>query len=259
MCQWRMLKTAVAAPVLRLSGRIGRHLIDAVLPPRCLKCGTLVGAPESLCPPCWSGLRFLSAPCCACCGYPFEEAAEAGALCAACIARHPLFARSRAALAYDDGCRDLIIAFKHADRLDLARPFARWMAQAGGDLLAGADLVAPVPLHWRRLLWRRYNQAAVLAQALGRLGAKPVRPDLLRRRRATQKQGHLSRLGRRRNVQGAFELGRVKRQDVAGKRVLLVDDVITTGATVEGCCRVLLAAGAASVDVLALAQVIRPR
>lgn len=263
MRQWRMLKTIAAPPLIRplldLSGRVARQLVDAVLPPRCLKCGDLIGAPESLCPACWAGLRFLAAPCCACCGYPFEVAAAEGALCASCTAAHPPYRRARAAWAYDDGCRDLILAFKHADRLDLAKPFARWMAQAGPDLLAEADIITPVPLHWRRLLFRRYNQAALLAQVLARLGGKPLVPDLLRRRKATQKQGHLSRLGRRRNVQGAFEFGHRARQLVAGKRVLLVDDVVTTGATVEGCCRALLSAGAVSVDVLALARVVRPR
>jgi ComF family protein len=258
-----MPKTVAAPPLIRplldLSGRVARHLVDAVLPPRCLKCGELVGAPESLCPACWAGLRFLASPCCACCGYPFEAAVENGALCAGCAAAHPPYRRARAAWAYDDGCRDLILAFKHADRLDLARPFARWMAQAGADLLAEADIVAPVPLHWRRLLFRRYNQAALLAQVLARLGGKPLVPDLLHRRRATQKQGHLSRLGRRRNVQGVFACGRRERQLVAGKRILLVDDVVTTGATVEGCCRALLSAGAVAVDVLALARVVRPR
>jgi len=133
------------------------------------------------------------------------------------------------------------------------------MAQAGRDLLADADLIVPVPLHWRRLLSRRYNQAALLATALGRLSDKPVLPDLLQRRRATVKQGHLSRLGRERNVKGAFILRPSQRRQVADKRVLLIDDVITTGATVEGCCRVLTVAGAVAVDVLALAQVIRPR
>ncbi|HWT97799.1 MAG TPA: ComF family protein [Terriglobales bacterium] len=263
MRQWRMLKTVTATPLIRplldVSGRVGRYLVDAVLPPRCLKCGILIDAPESLCPGCWAGLRFLAAPACACCGYPFETAAEAGALCAACMAVRPPYRKARAAWAYDDGCRDLILAFKHADRLDLAKPFARWMAQAGAELLAEADLITPVPLHWQRLLSRRYNQAGLLAQALARLADRSLAPDLLRRRKATQKQGHLSRLGRRRNVQGAFELVRRGRQLVAGKRVLLVDDVVTTGATIEGCCRVLLAAGAASVDILALARVVRPR
>jgi ComF family protein len=254
-----MLKTAFASPLARLPGQIGRHLVDALLPPRCLKCGTIVTAPGSLCAGCWSDLHFLSAPCCACCGYPFETETTEDALCASCLAEHPPFHRSRAAFAYDDGSRDMILAFKHADRMELAKPFARWMAQAGRDLLADADLIVPVPLHWRRLLSRRYNQAALLATALGRLSDKPVLPDLLQRRRATAKQGHLSRLGRERNVKGAFTLRPVLRRQVADKRVLLVDDVITTGATVAGCCRVLMGAGAAAVDVLALAQVIRPR
>jgi ComF family protein len=153
----------------------------------------------------------------------------------------------------------MILAFKHADRMELAKPFARWMAQPGRDLLADTDLIVPVPLHWRRLLFRRYNQAALLATALGKLSDKPVLPDLLQRRRATVKQGHLSRLGRQRNVKGAFMLREPARRHIAGKRILLIDDVITTGATIDGCCRILIRAGAASVDVLALAQVIRPR
>ena len=245
--------------LVRFPGQVARHLIDAVLPPRCLKCGILVTAPGSLCASCWSGLGFLSNPCCACCGYPFDVEATAGALCAHCLADHPPFRRSRAAFAYDDGSRDMILAFKHADRMELAKPFARWMAQAGRELLADAELIVPVPLHWQRLLSRRYNQAALLARALGGLGGKPVVPDLLQRRRATAKQGHLSRLGRARNVKGAFMLRPAARSLVAGKRVLLVDDVITTGATIEGCCQVLIKAGAAQIDVLALAQVIRAR
>jgi ComF family protein len=254
-----MLKTAFASPIARLPGRIGRQLIDAILPPRCQKCGALVTAPGSLCSACWSELHFLSAPCCACCGYPFEREVVPGALCASCMAAPPSYRRARAALAYDAGSRDMILAFKHADRAELAKLFVRWMAQAGDELLQEADLIVPVPLHWRRLLFRRYNQAALLALLLGRLSGKPVVPDLLLRRRATEKQGHLSRLGRARNVQGAFGLRPSDRRRLAGKRVLLIDDVITTGATVEGCCRTLLGAGAAGVDVLALAQVIRPR
>jgi ComF family protein len=244
--------------VAHLPRRLIGHLVDAVLPPRCLKCGGLVTSPESLCATCWPDLQFLGAPCCVCCGYPFEIDVAA-ALCAACSASPPLYRRARAALAYDAGCKDLILSFKHADRVELAKPFARWMARAGQELVADSDLIVPVPLHWQRLLSRRYNQAALLAKALGRLSGKAIIPDVLERRRATVKQGHLSRLGRRRNVQGAFGLRRPGRSSVAGKHVLLIDDVITTGATVEGCCRVLLAAGARSVDVLALAQVIRPR
>jgi ComF family protein len=248
-----------ASALARLPGQLVRHLVDAVLPPRCLKCGTLVSSPESLCAACWSDLSFLSEPCCACCGYPFETDVADGALCASCHATPPLYRRARAALAYDAGCKDLILSFKHADRTELAKPFARWMALAGRQILSESDVIVPVPLHWQRLLSRRYNQAALLAAALGRLSAKPIAPDLLHRKRATVKQGHLSRLGRQRNVKGAFALRQPHKADLAGKRVLLVDDVITTGATVDGCCRLLLAAGAASVDVLALAQVIRPR
>lgn len=245
--------------IVKIFPLAANRLVDAVLPPRCLKCGDPVDALGSLCPTCWPQLRFLAPPCCARCGYPFDYDQGAEALCAACTTQPPRYGRARAVLAYDDGSRGLILAFKHADRTDLAPPFARWMARSGVELLAETDLIAPVPLHWRRLLFRRYNQAALLAQALGHTASLPVMPDLLQRRRATQKQGHLSRAARRRNVQGAFAVSGNRRDLIQDKRILLVDDVITSGATIEGCSKVLLAAGARSVDVLALAQVIRPR
>ena len=259
MRQYRMLEISAFARFGHLPRVFGRHLIDAVLPPRCLRCGDLVTAPDGLCAACWPELQFLSAPRCACCGYPFAVETTTESLCASCIADHPLYQRARAALVYDAGCKDMILAFKHADRTDLARPFARWMAQAGQVLLQEAEVITGVPLHWQRLLTRRYNQAALLARVLGGLAGRPVVPDLLQRRRATEKQGHLSRLGRLRNVKGAFVLHAKRRSAVEGRRVLLVDDVMTTGATVEGCCKVLLAAGATTVDVLTLARVVRPR
>lgn len=242
--------------------RSASFVLDAVLPPRCLKCGEIVADSGSLCGRCWPDLRFLGAPCCACCGLPFEFEMGEGSLCAACTADRPLFDRARAALAYDDNSRDLILRFKHADRVDGAATFAGWMGRAGADLIAGADIVAPVPLHWWRLVRRRYNQAAVLANAIGTARmdgtrGKRVIPDLLVRRRATASQGHLGRSQRARNVAGAFALHPRRAQSVAGARILLVDDVLTTGATAAACTRVLKAGGAISVDLLVLARVVR--
>lgn len=237
--------------------RSAAGLFDAVLPPRCLQCGELVGDHGGLCAACWSRLRFLGPPCCAACGLPFEFDLGADALCGGCSARRPRFDRARAALAYDDASRDLVLRFKHADRLDGAATFAGWMVRAGGPLVAEADLIAPVPLHWLRLVRRRYNQAAVLANAIGRESGVRVAPDLLVRRRATPSQGHLGREGRRRNVAGAFRLNPRWAQALTGRRVLLIDDVLTTGATAESCARVLLAAGAKAVDLLVLARVVR--
>ena len=237
--------------------RSASRLCDAVLPPRCLQCGELVGDHGALCAACWSRLRFLGAPCCAACGLPFEFDLGPEALCGACSARRPRFERARAALVYDEASRDLILRFKHADRLEGAATFAAWMTRAGQPLIAEADIVVPVPLHWLRLVRRRYNQAAVLANRIAASQGKLAAPDLLIRRRATPTQGHLGREARRRNVAGAFALNPRSRQTLAGARILLIDDVLTTGATAESCARALLAGGAKAVDLLVLARVVR--
>jgi len=243
-------------PAGRAMRRVGRLLLDAVLPPRCLKCGATVGEPGALCGACWTSIGFITPPYCACCGYPFELDAGPGALCAACIAMPPPYRRARAALRYDEASRDLIIRFKHGDRTEAAPAFARWLATAGD--FADIDLIAPVPLHWRRLLYRRYNQAALLARALRRLVDRPVVPDLLVRRRPTPTQGHLRTAARRRNVAGAFGVQPRRSAGIAGRRVLLIDDVMTSGATIEACCHALHRGGAAAVGVLTLARAIRP-
>jgi ComF family protein len=241
-------------PALRKSAAV---VLDAILPPRCLKCGEIVADHGSLCGQCWPSLRFLSAPCCACCGLPFEFDMGENSLCAACIADRPLFDRARAALVYDDASRDLILRFKHADRIDGATTFAGWMARAGAELIAAADVIAPVPLHRWRLVRRRYNQAAVLANAIAAARGKLAVADLLVRRRATASQGHLGRSQRHRNVAGAFAVHPSRAQAAAGARILLIDDVLTTGATAEACVRALRSAGASGVDLLVLARVVR--
>ena len=240
----------------------GRAMLDAVLPPLCLGCNEIVEAPGALCAPCWQGFSFISAPHCACCGTPFAEDLGDEALCAGCLLRRPRYRRARAALVYDDQSRRLVLPFKHGDRTDIARACGGWMARAGADLVASADLVAPVPLHWRRLLVRRYNQAALLARIVVRTAAPRIElhlaPDLLRRRRWTGSQAGLKAKERRRNVREAFDIHPKWQPQVAGKTVLLVDDVLTTGATVEACTRALERAGAKGVDVLTLARVVRP-
>lgn len=238
--------------------RAGQMALNALLPPRCLKCGAVVGAPGLLCAGCWESLSFLAPPCCAACGYPFEFAMGEGALCAACLRERPPYERARAVLRYDEASRDIVLALKHGDRTDVAPALARWMARAGRELLAEADLMVPVPMHRLRLFLRRYNQAALLALALAKLTGVPAAVDLLLRRRATPPQGRLGAAARRRNVEGAFALRPERAEMIAGRRVLLIDDVLTTGATAAACARVLLRAGAESVDVLVLAQVVRP-
>ncbi len=240
-----------------LRGFAGRA-VDLVLPPRCLGCGVEVGGASTLCPDCWGKASFIGPPLCACCGRPFEFEAPGVAVCGGCIARPPVYDRARSVLSYDDGSRHIILAFKHGDRTDAADGLAAWMRRAGAELLADADLIAPVPLHRWRLWARRYNQSALLALALGRMTGVPTVPDLLVRRRRTPIQGGLSRAGRERNVAGAFSLRTARREMVKDARVLLVDDVFTTGATVSECAKVLKRAGAARVDVLTLARVARP-
>lgn len=233
--------------------------LDAVLPWTCLACGRIQGEP-GLCPACWSGMPWIAAPCCARCGAPFAvgEGDESARRCAACAASASPVGTIRTALRYDGASRPIILGFKHADRLHAAPLLARWLLRAGHDLLGRADLVAPVPLHWSRLAWRRYNQAAEMARPLARLAGRPYAADLLVRRRRTPSQGALTRDGRRRNVGGAFAVGKRWRTRLAGRHVLLVDDVVTTGATLEACARALLDAGAGGVDALAVARVVDP-
>src|SRR5215470_2654881 len=143
---------------------VGRMLLNTVLPPLCLGCNEIVEAPGALCAACWPRFSFIAPPYCECCAYPFVEDLGRGTRCAACIARPPRYRRARAAVVYDEQSRRLVLPFKHGDRTDIARACGGWMARAGAELLAEADLIAPVPLHWRRLFMRRYNQAQLLAR-----------------------------------------------------------------------------------------------
>ena len=207
-------------------------------------------------PVCWSGITFLDGPACECCGLPFAFDPGPGTRCGACLSQPPAFDRARAIFAYDEKSRGPILALKHADRLDLVPGFAQWLARSGQALLAETDLIVPVPLHRLRLWRRRYNQAAELARRLAARSGKAVAPDALARIRPTESQGAMASAGaRRRNVRGAFRVPDPTR--VAGRNVLLVDDVFTTGATVDACAKALKRAGAAKVQVLALARVVK--
>ena len=238
---------------------IGRNILNVLYPPLCIACREQVSEPGSLCPECWRTLHFLDGPVCAACGLPFEIDPGGETLCAGCHAYPPSFDKARAVLRYDDASRKPILALKNADRLDLAPTFGRWLERAGRELLVQSELIVPVPLHHFRLWKRRYNQSAELARALSRLGGLPVDPFALRRVRSTPSQGEMpSASARRRNVRGAFGVPERCRSAVDGKRVLLVDDVLTTGATANACAKALKRAGAANVYVIALARVVRP-
>ncbi|MCE2510863.1 MAG: ComF family protein [Alphaproteobacteria bacterium] len=237
--------------------RFTSRFLDLLLPPQCLACGMTIDQQGGHSATCWEAVNFLSSPCCAACGYPFEFNAGEEALCATCLERRPVYGRARAVMRYAIPARDLVLGFKHGDRTYAAPAFGRWLYRAGQELLAEADMLVPVPLHWTRLFQRRFNQSALIAHALARLSGVPIRTGLLVRHRRTASQGMLSPAARRRNVSGAFALRRGGGNGIAGQRILLVDDVMTTGATAEACAETLLDAGAAGVDVLTLARVLR--
>jgi ComF family protein len=227
-------------------------LLDLIFPPRALDGSAAQGA-GGLPAETWAKIRFLDGPVCDGCAVPFEF--DPGVRCAACLARPRAFDRARAACLYDEVSREPILKLKHADRLDIAPLLARWISRAAWPLIEEAEVVVPVPLHRGRLLRRRFNQAAEIARPLARLSGLAYRPDALVRARATDSQAGKSGAGRRRNVAAAFAVPPARARQVAGKRVLLIDDVLTTGATAEGCARALKSAGAACVDLAVVARV----
>ena len=255
------MTSVTARPIRARLAIAGRGLLDLLLPPHCLTCDAPVEAPGRFCGACFRATGFISDPCCGRCGVPFEHAGQGGRelLCPGCRERPPPWGRARGALRYDAQSRRIVLAFKYHDRTEYAAALAPLMARAGAALLREAEVIVPVPLHRLRLLSRRYNQAALLARALGRLSGRPVVPDALRRLRATVPLGELGAAARAETVQGAFALRPGRAGRIEGRRVLLVDDVMTSGATCAACSRALLAAGAAGVDVLVAARVPDPR
>lgn len=237
--------------------KAARALADLVLPPQCLACARPIGREGALCAGCWSALHLVERPYCESLGTPFAYDLGAGALSAEAIADPPPFGRCRAVAAFDDVARQLVHGLKYRDRLELAGWMAGWMVRAGGDVLRDAEIVLPVPMHRRRLWSRRFNQSAALADAIAARSGKPAALAALRRVRPTRQQVGLTASERDKNVRGAFRVPDEERLAIAGRRVLLVDDVYTTGATVKAATRALLRAGAASVDILVFARVVR--
>lgn len=236
---------------------LGRAALDAIYPPICLACRAATAETGALCPQCWRQMRFIERPFCDRLGTPFEQDLGPGLLSPQAIADPPVFARARAVARFEDGpARQLVHRLKYSDRGELAAPMGRWMARAGADILAGADALVPAPLHALRLWTRRFNQAAALAQAVSREGGPPCEPFLLSRVKATLSQVGLSRAQRADNMQGAFRASAQAQARLKGRRIVLVDDVLTSGATANAAARALLRGGAAQVDVLVFARVV---
>lgn len=231
------------------------RLGDILFPPVCAVCRVATAEAHAVCPVCWTKLRFIEAPFCDVLGTPFAFDPGPGALSPEAIAEPPRFRRMRAAMLYDDRSGRLVSALKYGDRTELGPMMARWMARAGRDLLAEADVVVPVPLHRLRLFLRRFNQSAELGRRIAREARIGYAPLALARIRRTRRQVGLGSRERRENVRGAFRVAEARRTEILGRRVLLVDDVFTTGATIDAATRALLKGGAASVDVLVFARV----
>ncbi len=246
------------AAARRLARGLVRGVVRLAMPPACLACEMPVADDGSLCAKCWSGLRLIERPFCQRLGTPFAYDHGDDALSPEAIADPPPFGKLRAAATFDGPARHLVHKLKYNDRLELAGWMAGWMARAGAEIVGDAELVVPVPLHRGRLWLRRFNQAAALADALARHTGKTFAPLALERRRATRRQVGLGTRQREENVRGAFAVPAARRHEIAGRRVLLVDDVYTTGATAAAATKVLLRAGADTVDVLVFARVASP-
>jgi len=240
------------------SAKGARLALDVALPTLCVACRAPV-AGEGVCAACWSRLSFIAAPYCPRLGIPFTCDPGADVISQEALARPPAYRRARAAVRYDDVARALVHALKFQDRTDLAPVMGRWMARAGAELLGEDVLIVPVPLHWRRGLARRFNQAGALARGVAAVAGRPVVSGVLARVRPTPHQIGLSRAERAANVQNAFKVPADRAAALAGRHIVLIDDVLTTGATAEACARALTRAGAAAVDVLVFARVVDTR
>ncbi len=257
----RLVSGIRPAKLAAVVGRTGVAGLNLLLPPLCALCDNPVHQQDEFCSACFGQIGFISEPRCRRCGVPFVSDGLAGAdrTCPACQNAPPVFRQAVAAFRYDDEARRLILPFKHGDQTALTGVLVRHMVRAGAALLDRAEVLVPVPLHRRRLFSRRYNQAALLARAVGAAGSRPVVVDGLARTRATTSLGTMTAEERSASVAGAFVVRPKRREQLAGRRVLLIDDVMTSGATANACAQALLDAGALSVDVLLAARVPDPR
>lgn len=234
--------------------KLFQDMIDTILPPRCVVSGDVVEGDGALSAETWASLSFINAPYCEVCGLPFEVEVKEETLCVECLENPPDYDCARSCVVYGDTSRKMILKYKHGDHVNIAHSFTPWMKVAGKDFWDNCDYIIPVPLHYWRLVGRRYNQAAVLANILSKKTDIAWLHDTLKRNRATVIQGHMDAVNRLKNVRNAFE---VKGTRLQGKNVVLIDDVFTTGATVNECAKALRRAGVKRIDVLTVARVVR--
>lgn len=233
------------------------RLLNLLFPPQCINCDTRVPMHGTLCIPCWQKIQFISDPMCHCCGLPFDYEIGNEALCGACLFERPPYAKARAAFRYDEHSKRLVTRFKYSDQTHLAHVYSAWLAKAAGEMIMQTDIIIPVPLHYFRFVNRRFNQSALLAHALSKKTKIKHMQSILKRKRNTISQTGLTRKQREKNVKGAFSMSSRAKKIIKGKNILLVDDVMTTGSTIEQCAKILLKGGAMQVNVLTLARAIR--
>jgi len=241
----------------QVGGLVLRGVADTLFPPGCMVCSASVADAQTLCAPCWGEAYLIGGVSCDVCGVPLGISLPSGETirCEDCLTDRFAWDRGRAAALYAGSARTLVLALKHGDKPDIAMAMGRWMSRAAADLIADSDVVVPIPLHWRRFLTRRYNQSAELSRVMARESGKPHGPDLLRRMKPTEMQRSRSALSRARNVEGVFAVPPHMTDVVRGKRVLLVDDVMTTGATLNAASKALRKAGAAQISAVVFARV----
>ncbi len=239
--------------------KAGQFILEHILAPICLSCRTMIDHHGALCGCCWSQIKFIDEPVCSRLGTPLPFTIEPATISAAAAVSPPIYCSARVTGYYEGLMRDLIHRFKFSDCLELKKLFSMWLIHAGRDLLNDTDMIVPVPLNRWRYWSRRYNQSAVLAHEISRKTKLPYSGGVLKRIRNTRKQIGLTAKQRQLNVAGAFRAPNRHQKQIRNKRILLIDDVITTGATVEACTRALLLGGADKVNVLALARVVHPQ
>ncbi|NBT85155.1 MAG: ComF family protein [Alphaproteobacteria bacterium] len=233
-----------------------KKILNWFIPMRCLGCGEMASEDHQLCAECWKSINFINTPYCKVCGYPHTVQTNSEELCDFCGYEEILYESARSALIYDEGAKKLILRLKYADHTSLVPIFARWLVNAGQDLFEDADYLVPVPLHWTRLLQRRYNQAALLVVGMKKIAPSLPKyaPQFLRRIKKTQSQGQKNKKERIENVQNAFYSSPRHKQALQDKTIILVDDVMASGTTINECIKTLVDAGCKNVRVLTLAR-----